>query len=319
MNNVLINNEIHKLKLIEAKLSKRFIARKDRRLAPIKERIRVGFASAFQREKFSVLDRFNSLKYRLETKMQESSKTAISFKVKMVERALTPEEIARMINELGNGINMVLYERILQESYADIFKIANAEVELQISTTVGWNVRHRLAEQFIRERADYYIAKYLPNAKQTTIDAIQSQLLQGIEKGEGIPQIKQRLVDLYDRFSGKKVPIGVEPEKGLPKEFVSRAETWARTETSRAYGASTMDSYRGMGVTDKFWISSGSIYAIADVCGENADMGVIGIDEPFYDTKKNKIDCYPAHPNCGCDTGYHVADNWIPNENYEGY
>ena len=296
MDTILIETELHKLHLLESKLSQRFIKRKDRKLEPIRNRIKSGFASAFQREKYAVLNRFDGLKYQLKTKMTESTATALSFNIKMVERKLILTEVSQMIDDLGSGINLTLYERILQEAYPEIFKIANAEAELQISTTVGWNVRHRLAEQFIRERSQEYIAKYLPSVKQTTLDRIQTQLLQGIKGGESIDEIKNRLVKVYDGFSE------------------SRAETWARDQTNRAYCQGSLEAYKGMGVQQKFWISSGSPYAIADVCGENAALGSIGIGEFFSDIEGNEIDGPTAHPNCECSIGFDVSDDWIPNE-----
>lgn len=48
----------------------------------------------------------------------------------------------------------------------------------------------------------------------------------------------------------------------------------------------------------KYWISSGSPYAEVDVCGENADMGLVDMQQVFNDLNGLPIDGPPAHVNC---------------------
>jgi HK97 family phage portal protein len=75
----------------------------------------------------------------------------------------------------------------------------------------------------------------------------------------------------------------------------ARADTIARTEIARADLAGSMESYRESGVVEgKEWLLAGDP---CDECQENADQGVIGLDDVF----KSGDDAAPAHPNCRCD------------------
>lgn len=84
----------------------------------------------------------------------------------------------------------------------------------------------------------------------------------------------------------------------------SRAMTIARTETAFADSAGNMDAYRASGVvTGKKWIV-GSNHDDDDECDDNADAGVIGIDEDF----PSGDDFAPAHPRCTCDVIPEIID-----------
>lgn len=77
----------------------------------------------------------------------------------------------------------------------------------------------------------------------------------------------------------------------------SRAEMIARTETAFADVEGNMQAYRESGVVSgKEWIM-GSEHDQDDECNDNADAGVIGLDEAF----PSGDDAPPSHPNCVCD------------------
>lgn len=76
----------------------------------------------------------------------------------------------------------------------------------------------------------------------------------------------------------------------------SRADMIARTETAMADSAGNMSTYRTSGiVTGKEWVTGGEVDC--DECNENADAGVIGLNDEF----PSGDDTAPAHPNCRCD------------------
>lgn len=71
-----------------------------------------------------------------------------------------------------------------------------------------------------------------------------------------------------------------------------RAETIARTEAVNGYQKGLLTMGKGSGAVGKEWQSSNS----DDVCGENANQGIIDIKETFASG-----DLAPAaHPNCRC-------------------
>lgn len=75
----------------------------------------------------------------------------------------------------------------------------------------------------------------------------------------------------------------------------SRSDMIARTEVAFADSAGNMKGYRESGVVvGKEWVPSEDA---CDICLENADAGVIGLDEPF----PSGDDTSPAHPHCICD------------------
>ena len=102
-------------------------------------------------------------------------------------------------------------------------------------------------------------------------------------------------------------------------EVYGKRQAWdeavVRTETNRAYCGSEHVAYKSLGFTGKYWILSGSPYCYTDVCADNAQLGEIGIDEPFYDMDGGEIQfAGDAHPNDECSTGYITADDWEPGD-----
>lgn len=75
----------------------------------------------------------------------------------------------------------------------------------------------------------------------------------------------------------------------------ARAERIARTETANADVAGNLEGWRASGVvTGKRWLPDSDP---CPECKENADKGVIGLDEDF----PSGDDGPAAHPNCECD------------------
>jgi len=109
--------------------------------------------------------------------------------------------------------------------------------------------------------------------------AVKNQLRAGLEKGEDIHDLADRISQFYDGMKAGK------------------AEEVARTETCLAYSTGSVEDYRQAGITEKEWYFDGSEETCPDgSCAAAADMGVIGIDEDFGEAGE----CPPAHPNCTC-------------------
>jgi hypothetical protein len=77
----------------------------------------------------------------------------------------------------------------------------------------------------------------------------------------------------------------------------SRALTIARTELAMAHVAGNVAGWKQSGqVTGKISLL-GDLHDLDDECDDNADAGVVGIDEDF----PSGDDFPPYHPNCVCD------------------
>lgn len=140
-------------------------------------------------------------------------------------------------------------------------------------------------------------AKMAKNFNQETLDKLSASLTQGIEEGEGLGELKQRVNGLYD----------------LAEQY--RAERLARTETLKTSNAATNWAYKQTGyVKAKEWYANPGACEICDVF----DGKVIGLDETYAevgqsidytDSKGNEqsyaidydtIENPPVHPNCRC-------------------
>ena len=139
--------------------------------------------------------------------------------------------------------------------------------------------------------------KFAHEINQTTADLLREELLDGMELGETIAQLSDRIA-------------------GLSDEWVEgwRSEMIARTETTRATTVGNIEAWRSTGVVErKVWLPAG------DACPFCLAMDgiAVGLDENFLDEgdtqevewreqdiemKQNYGDVKgpPLHPNCRC-------------------
>lgn len=73
-----------------------------------------------------------------------------------------------------------------------------------------------------------------------------------------------------------------------------RADMIARTELSMAHVQGSLEGWRDSGVVAGKSVLLSADHDVEDECDENADEGVIPIDEEFQDGDP------PFHPNCNC-------------------
>lgn len=159
---------------------------------------------------------------------------------------------------------------------------ARAAAEIKIYPS--FNVRNLPAENWIKTHVIPFSARYAEEITARTHELLRLTLADGMAKGEAIPQMMERIEEVYHHCQ------------------TYRAEMIARTETARAYGGSRHETYRESGVTEHEWIDSGSPYVVpGEVCFENAALGPIPIDQSFTDINGNPIMHEPAHPNCECE------------------
>ncbi len=134
------------------------------------------------------------------------------------------------------------------------------------------------------------------NFNDETLDRLNRTLAEGIQQGEGLGDLKQRVNEVYDRLEGY------------------RAERIARTETLKTSNNATAWAYKQTGyVTQKAWVVN------PDACPqcEEFDGKTIPLDEPFlelgqsytvgsgedeqtYTNDYDTVEEPPLHPNCRC-------------------
>jgi SPP1 gp7 family putative phage head morphogenesis protein len=107
------------------------------------------------------------------------------------------------------------------------------------------------------------------------------QLTEGIQRGEGVPQLTKRISEVAD--------IGY-----------ARAETIARRETMNAVNQGAIDRYKQAGFTQLEWLAAlderTCTRAIEWMGKTYAGCG--GLNGQVFDI--DKFPQLPAHPNCRC-------------------
>lgn len=168
---------------------------------------------------------------------------------------------------------------ILSKYYKFAAKEGNKAAEELYSLGVDWDlISPNIAEWISTHGLD--AAK---NINDTTKQSLRSTLREGIEAGESIPKLKERIQSVYDIASS------------------ARAENIARTETHSASAVGNFDTFQAGGVQKKQWLTTidGRERSWhADLSGE-----VVPINEPF----SNGL-MYPGDPsgdaaevcNCRC-------------------
>jgi SPP1 gp7 family putative phage head morphogenesis protein len=141
------------------------------------------------------------------------------------------------------------------------------------------------------------------------IAAIEQALYDGISAGEGVPQLADRIQDVFDDGMHVLSAQG-EVTRVIPSD--SWAEMVARTETSRAMNAGVFVTYRAAGVEQIMWVAAEDERTCPQC--EELDGEVVALDGEFDDG----ITAPPAHPSC-CPPGTLVLTRRgeIPIENVQ--
>lgn len=160
-------------------------------------------------------------------------------------------------------------------------------LEIGMDTRADMWVQNPAVQDFIKG----YSYKFAAKVNNTTREALRGAVSEGLAKGENIGELTKRITEIFDN-----------PD---------RAEMIARTESSRALQAGTIEQWRQSGVVaEKVW------NAAPDCCEACAEMDgkTVGLDENFADIGAEipngadgvlKVDYEPAfsallHPNCRC-------------------
>ena len=177
---------------------------------------------------------------------------------------------------------------------ANILEGRGNEAMFFIGSAVGFNLDNPRARKFIETNA----FKLIKGIDETTIIDLKRQFDLGLKEGEGIPELKKRVLSVFDKAND------------------SRAEMIARTEAIKASNFGTQEAWEQSGVvTAKEWLTAAD--ERVDALCAAMDGKIIGLGDNFFekgDTLSAKNDegkkvsqtfdadtpVPPLHPNCRC-------------------
>ena len=165
---------------------------------------------------------------------------------------------------------MPLYISIFKEAGDDALSLLGIDKPLDLSkqkAVVGKNIMKLLEARALL---------FAKSVVSTTLDKLVSTLTLGIEAGEGIPKLTDRIQDVYGEFS------------------TYRAETIARTETNSVVNEANIEAYDQSDVVKwKEWV------ATLDDRVRDEHLMMDGEIVKLHDNFSNGLDS-PSEPNCRC-------------------
>jgi SPP1 gp7 family putative phage head morphogenesis protein len=144
---------------------------------------------------------------------------------------------------------------------------------------IRWDVFNPNIEKWLKG----YSIDLADEVNTATLDKLKGSLFEGWEAGESVPDLMNRVRDLYEEFDR------------------SRAEMIARSESIRASAKGALETYKASGVIDRtIWVATPD-ERLCPQC-EILDGTVLELEGAFFSTTygDKKGDGPPAHPNCRC-------------------
>jgi HK97 family phage portal protein len=126
----------------------------------------------------------------------------------------------------------------IKSSQAQVESIADEDTKLKIDLTLRFDQTNPFVDHWIKNEA----AQHVAGINQTTRDQLRAALLEGIRKGEGIPDLSQRIADVFKNARNY------------------RTDMIARTETAQAYSYAnkqTLDLMFAQGIINsRCWLTA---------------------------------------------------------------
>jgi SPP1 gp7 family putative phage head morphogenesis protein len=142
--------------------------------------------------------------------------------------------------------------------------------------STNWDVFNTNIEKWLKT----YSIDLADEINTVTLDKLKASLFEGWEAGESIPDLSNRVRDLYEEFDK------------------SRADTIARTETQKANDRANEETWKASGVVDRsMWIIGPEPCPICEALdGEVRDLG----DDFYPPDEYSDGSGPPRHPRCVC-------------------
>jgi len=196
------------------------------------------------------------------------------------------------------------YEKKLSEQTAEIILVILSEQGATHMGTIGVaDISFDINNPEVQKWLKAYTPKFSSNLQKISVRKLRKQLIEGINAGEGIPELIKRVNKTYKKWT------------------TFRSETIARSEVMRANNRAALEAYKQSGVVKKkIWIAN-----LATACHWCAplDGKIVDLEQPFFDmgdeyTVKvdgkaqamtldyETVESPPLHPRCLC-----VISAWI--------
>lgn len=186
-------------------------------------------------------------------------------------------EVSRRIRQQVKAVEDLLFdaeefnkklEELAQPLYVDILKEGYKEAGELLGLEYSFDVNNPRVQKWIGARL-----KFIKDINDTTRDALKETLREGMNAGEGVSQLLDRVSEVFKRAKGW------------------RAENIARTETVAAYVEGNIDLYHEAGVKKvAFWAA----------IDERTCEECMGKHGEVYNVE-NSHNIVPVHPSCRCD------------------
>ena len=190
------------------------------------------------------------------------------------------------------------FEKELSDEAKALFIIIMQEAGQEELASLGVDIAFDVYNPEVTRWLEEYTPMFSKRLEEVNIDKLRRELIEGLEKGENIKKLADRVNTTYDNWN--KV----------------RSEAIARTETLRASNMAALESWKQSGVVEaKEWLA----YRDFRTCMwcEELDGQIIGLDENYYnlgDTVEQEVDgkthrlyidyvdiaTCPLHVRCRC-------------------
>jgi SPP1 gp7 family putative phage head morphogenesis protein len=211
---------------------------------------------------------------------------------------------AYLAKDEGDTADSLLYPKLrftrkVADQSSEIGVALLTEQGQQALDRVTLDVSFNIENPAVKKWVETYYPRFSENLETVNVFKLREALIEGLKAGEGIPELMNRVNDLFDQWD------------------MRRAELIARTETLRASNRGSLEGYRQSGVVEKLvWIT----FFDERTCPwcEDMDGTVVGIDDGFFDqgdeyTIADKegedhtmtldyeaVESPPLHPDCRC-------------------
>jgi SPP1 gp7 family putative phage head morphogenesis protein len=204
--------------------------------------------------------------------LTDDQRAAIIAAVNAALQSMDPKALANVITQ----VQQELFEAGLESGAGEV--------------GLTWNVPPTMALQAFSQDVIPFSQAIVDRERA----AIQAALLDGIEAGEGIAQLADRIQDTFEDGMHVLDDSG-QVTRVIPND--SWAEMVARTETSRAMNAGIMGAYRAAGVARVMWVAAEDERTCPEC--DAADGEIVLLEQDFPDVD---VSAPPAHPSC-CPPG----------------
>ncbi len=179
------------------------------------------------------------------------------------------------------------YEELLRKGVskelAQLLAASIPRIIEEYALDVTFDVVNQHALEWLRE----YTPKLSENLEQINTDDLRRTLMEGIDGGEDMRHLRDRVNSLFDEYDRE------------------RAERIARTETIRAQEEGNQEVYKEAGFERKVWFANPGA---CELCEALNDVDV-PINEPYgQDVFGENAMTPPLHPHCRCASSPYMEE-----------